>query len=273
MTLRPGRHGLYDPSFEHDACGVAFVARLDATPLHETVSRALEALENLEHRGAAGADPDTGDGAGILLQLPDEFLRDVIGDGLPAAGRYGVAMCFLPPDEARREPSSSSYSHRSSSRRVRASSAGVTCPSTRSTSGAPPPLTAPVVRQLVVAAGSAARRRPGRVRAEALRDPAPVSSSQRAPMLVVPSFSSRTIVYKGMLTAPQLRGYFPDLRDPRTASALALVHSRFSTNTFPSWELAHPVPDDRAQRRDQHRARQRQLDARARVAARVRALR
>ena len=93
--------GLYDPSYEHDACGVAFVARLDGTPTHETVRRAVVALENLEHRGAAGADPNTGDGAGILLQLPDEFLRAQIAE-LPPHGRYGVAVCFLPQDDERR---------------------------------------------------------------------------------------------------------------------------------------------------------------------------
>ena len=238
MTLRPGRHGLYDPSFEHDACGVAFVARLDATPLHETVSRALEALENLEHRGAAGADPDTGDGAGILLQLPDAFLRDVIGDALPAAGRYGVAMCFLPPDETRREE----LEQLLASLVVEEGQSVVgwrDVPVDPQHVGRTAALTAPVVRQLVVAAGSAVaddqdafERKLYVIRRR--------FEHEGAPDAVVPSFSSRTIVYKGMLTAPQLRGYFPDLRDPRTASALALVHSRFSTNTFPSWELAHP---------------------------------
>src|SRR3954454_15130678 len=97
-----GRIGLYDPTYEHDACGVAFVARLDRRVTHETVERAIVALENLEHRGAAGADPNTGDGAGILLALPDEVLRGVVGADLPPAGAYGVCVCFLPRDEARR---------------------------------------------------------------------------------------------------------------------------------------------------------------------------
>src|SRR5690349_18273618 len=94
--------GLYDPTYEHDACGVAFVARLNGEPSHETVRRAVVALENLEHRGAAGADPNTGDGAGILLQMPDELMRGVVGADLPAAGAYGVCVCFLPQDAARR---------------------------------------------------------------------------------------------------------------------------------------------------------------------------
>ena len=97
-----GPVGLYDPTYEHDACGVAFVARLDGTPTHETVRRAVVALENLEHRGAAGADPNTGDGAGILLQMPDELMRGLIGHDLPPRGAYGVCVCFLPQDEARR---------------------------------------------------------------------------------------------------------------------------------------------------------------------------
>src|SRR3712207_5369173 len=102
-TTRPTAPvGLYDPSYEHDACGVAFVARLNGKPCHETVERAITALENLEHRGATGADPNTGDGAGILIQMPDEFLRAVIGEDLPPPGGYGVCVCFLPQDEARR---------------------------------------------------------------------------------------------------------------------------------------------------------------------------
>jgi hypothetical protein len=101
-TQAPGRVGLYDPAFEHDACGVAFVARLDGVPSHETVQRGITALENLEHRGAAGADPRTGDGAGILMQLPDAFFRAVVEDELPPRGQYGVAVCFLPREDAAR---------------------------------------------------------------------------------------------------------------------------------------------------------------------------
>src|ERR671922_2946492 len=102
MPRPTGQVGLYDPTYEHDACGVAFVARLNAEPSHETVRRAIVALENLEHRGAAGADPNTGDGAGILMQMPDPFFRGVVGEELPPPGRYAVGVCFLPQDEARR---------------------------------------------------------------------------------------------------------------------------------------------------------------------------
>ena len=229
---------LYAADYEHDACGVAFVARLDGTPLHETVRRALEALENLEHRGAAGADPGTGDGAGILMQIPDIFLRAVVGDALPAPGRYGVAMCFLPHDAARRQELETRLAAI-----VAEEGQEVVCwrdvPVEPALAGRTAALSAPLVRQLVVSAGGAAaddqdsfERKLYVIRRR--------FELEEGPDAVVPSFSSRTIVYKGMLTAPQLRGYYPDLQDERTASALALVHSRFSTNTFPSWELAHP---------------------------------
>ena len=237
-TTQRSEQGLYAADYEHDACGVAFVARLDGTPLRETVQRALQALENLEHRGAAGADPSTGDGAGILLQIPDAFFRGVVGAALPPPGRYGVAMCFLPHEAGRRGELESLLEAI-----VAEEGQAVVCwrdvPVDPAFAGRTAARSAPLVRQLIVSAGGAAaddqdsferklyviRRR---FELEAGRD------------AIVPSFSSRTIVYKGMLTAPQLRGYYPDLEDERTGSALALVHSRFSTNTFPSWELAHP---------------------------------
>src|SRR5918996_1109130 len=177
--------GLYDSGYEHDACGVAFVAHLDAPASHEVISRALWALEHLEHRGAEGADADTGDGAGILLQTPDRFLREEVPFELPDAGRYGVAVCFLPSDEWARDHAADLIE-----RNVE------------------------VIRRAV--------------------------EKQDLPALAIASLSTRTLVYKGMLTAPQLSEYFPDLKDERLVSRLALVHSRFSTNTFPSWELAHP---------------------------------
>ena len=230
--------GLYAPEYEHDACGVAFVARLDARPRHETVLRALQALENLEHRGATGADADTGDGAGILLQLPDAFFRAVLDGPLPAAGAYGVAMCFLPPDGARRlelEQQLAEVVEEEGQRVVGWRDVPVDDAFVGTTAGE----SAPVIRQLFVAAGDAVaddqdafERKLYVIRRR--------FELERGRDAVVPSFSSRTIVYKGMLTAPQLRGYFPDLQDERTETALALVHSRFSTNTFPSWELAHP---------------------------------
>src|SRR3954453_11400505 len=228
--------GLYDPRYEHDACGVAFVARLDGTPSHETLRRALEALANLEHRGAAGADASTGDGAGILLQLPDAFFRATLQAELPPPGRYGVAVCFLPHDRPRRraleqllEATVAEEGQRSGGGRdvpVDGRHVGVTAGET-----------APLIRQLFVAAAPQLDDDAFERKLYVIRRRAELAAG---PELVVPSFSARTIVYKGMLTAPQLPGYFPDLLDERFASALALVHSRFSTNTFPSWELAHP---------------------------------
>ena len=230
--------GLYDPGYEHDACGVAFVARLSGEPSHETVQRAITALENLEHRGAAGADPNTGDGAGMLLQLPDELLRGLIGADLPPAGQYGVAVCFLPQEEERRHEL-----ERLLAETVEAEGQRVVTwrdiPVEKDYVGITANWFAPYIKQLVVAASpeladdqDAFERKLYVIRR--------VAELAAGPDLVIPSFSSRTIVYKGMLTASQLLGYYPDLQDPRTKTALALVHSRFSTNTFPSWELAHP---------------------------------
>jgi len=232
------QQGLYDPSFEHDSCGVAFVARLDAEPSHEVLDRALDALERLEHRGAAGADPDTGDGAGVLLQLPDAFFRAELGDALPARGAYGVAVCFLPRDDARRHEL-----ERIMVEAVEGEGQRVVCwrdvPVAEECAGSTARAFAPRIRQLVVGASPdlAADQDAFERKLYVIRR---VAENRAGSDLVVPSCSSRTIVYKGMLTAPQLRAYFGDLRDERLASALALVHSRFSTNTFPSWGLAHP---------------------------------
>ena len=234
--LRAAR-GLYDPSYEHDACGVAFVARLGAPASHEVISRALWALEHLEHRGAEGADPDTGDGAGILIQLPHDFLRDVAGFELPDEGRYGVAVCFLPRNEEARAEAVAALE-----RRVEEEGQSVLgwrdIPVIPEHCGTTSRSVAPVIRHLFVAAGDgiddqdAFERKLYVIRR--------CVEKLDLPGLAIAGFSSRTLVYKGMLTAPQISQYFPDLKDERVCSRLALVHSRFSTNTFPSWELAHP---------------------------------
>src|SRR5262245_14564274 len=232
------RDGLYAPEYEHDACGVCFVARLDAAPQHETVVRALQALENLEHRGAAGADPNTGDGAGILIQIPDAFFRGVVGPELPEAGCYGVGMCFLPQNALRRQELESrlqAIAEEEGQRVVTWRDVPVDPAHVGVTAGE----AAPVIRQLVVAAGEAVVEDQDAFERKlyVIRRRYELGCG---PDAAVPGFSSRTTVYKGMLTAPQLRGYYPDLQDERTETALALVHSRFSTNTFPSWALAHP---------------------------------
>src|SRR5436309_3015508 len=234
----PGAIGLYDPANEHDGCGIALVAKLWGEASHAVVEKALDALENLEHRGAEGADPNTGDGAGILLQIPDAFLRGAAaGVELPPPGRYGVGVCYLPSDAERRlvleqliEDTIAAEGQRAIWWRE--------VPVDDQHVGATARLSAPVIRQVLIAAGEdipdqdAFERKLYVIRRLVERE--------AGEGLSVPSFSSRTMVYKGMLTAPQLPRYFTDLRDPRLASRLALVHSRFSTNTFPSWELAHP---------------------------------
>ena len=235
--LRAAR-GLYDPGYEHDACGVAFVARLGAPASHEVVSRALWALEHLEHRGAEGADPDTGDGAGILIQLPDAFLRAEAGFELPPEGRYGVAVCFLPRDDEARARAVELLEERVRTRGPAAARLARRAGGPPSTAASPPARWRPIIRQLFVAAGDGVEDR------DALERKLYVIrrcvEKEDVPGFAIAGFSSRTLVYKGMLTAPQLSRYFPDLRHEQLASQLALVHSRFSTNTFPSWELAHP---------------------------------
>src|SRR4051812_33994443 len=234
----PQADGLYDPRFEHDACGVAMVARLDNEPSHEVVERALEALENLEHRGAEGADVRTGDGAGILVQLPDRFFRGVVDFELPEPGRYGVGVCFLPHDETHREQIEQLIE-----RNVRAEGQRVLgwrdVPIDEAHVGDSANACRPRIRQIFVEAGpahsddwDAFERKLYVIRR--------IVELAAGPDFYSPSFSSRTCVYKGMLISHQLRGFYPELRDERFASVMALVHSRFSTNTFPSWELAHP---------------------------------
>ena len=236
-TNAPGAAGLYDPAREHDACGVAFVARLEGEAEHGVIARALYALENLEHRGAAGADGETGDGAGILLQVPDAFLRAVAGFELPPLGRYAVASCFLPRDEGQRAEVTARIEAT-----VEAEGQRVLgwrdVPVDETHAGEIALRAAPHVCQLLVAASDAVSDQLAFERK--LYVIRRLVERELGDEVAIPSFSSRTLVYKGMLTAPQLSGYYPDLRDRRLASRLALVHSRFSTNPFPSWPLAHP---------------------------------
>ncbi len=241
MTNRiapPGASGLYEPQNEHDSCGIALVAKLWGEASHAVVEKALDALENLEHRGAEGADPNTGDGAGILLQIPDGFLRAAVaGVELPPPGRYGVGVCYLPADAERRvlleqliEETIEAEGQRAIWWRD--------VPVDERHVGETARLSAPVIRQVLIEASDELEDQDALERK--LYVIRRLIERSAGPDLALPSFSSRTMVYKGMLTAPQLPRYFTDLRDPRLASRLALVHSRFSTNTFPSWELAHP---------------------------------
>ncbi|MFC9623566.1 glutamate synthase large subunit [Streptomyces sp. NPDC056930] len=231
MDGRPAQQGMYDPRNEHDACGVGFVATLTGVASHELVEQALTVLRNLEHRGATGSEPDSGDGAGILLQVPDAFLRDEAAFDLPEAGAYAVGIAFLPADD--------------STEAVRklekiAAEEGLKVlgwrqvPVTPGILGKGARATMPEFRQFFVADGESTGIALDR-KAFVLR-----KRAEREAGVYFPSLSARTIVYKGMLTTGQLEPFFPDLSDRRFATAVALVHSRFSTNTFPSWPLAHP---------------------------------
>src|SRR6266568_2272475 len=223
--------GLYDPRFEHDACGVGFVADLSGRGGHEVVARALRVLCNLEHRGAKGGDPGTGDGAGILTQIPDEFFRATCDFELPEAGAYAAGMAFFSAERHLVTPALARL----------AAAEGLTIVGWREV---PFDITAcgdgaravlPDVLQLFVAGAGGQRGMELERMAFCLR-----KRAEHEAGVYFASLSARTIVYKGMLSAPQLGPFYPDLSDPRYGSTLALVHSRFSTNTFPSWPLAHP---------------------------------
>ncbi|WP_201931481.1 glutamate synthase large subunit [Nocardioides donggukensis] len=235
MHAFPPPQGLYDGEHEHDACGVAFVGTLTGVPSHDIVSKALTALRNLEHRGAAGAEPNSGDGAGILMQVPDAFLRDEVDFDLPAQGSYAVGTAFLPGD-AEQVAKTRKQIEQIAAEEGLAVLGWREVPTDPTTLGATALSVMPAFAQLFVA--GAAQRIAGmaleRV-AFCLR-----RRAERETDVYFPSLSSRTLAYKGMLTTEQLDQVFPDLVDERVASAIAVVHSRFSTNTFPSWPLSHP---------------------------------
>lgn len=230
----PMNQGLYNAEHERDACGVAMVATLTGQARHDIVALALTALRNMEHRGASGAEPDSGDGAGILIRVPDLFLRKVVQFALPESGSYGVGIAFLPADEKACAAVIQSIADLATAEGlsivgwrdlpINARSLGATARSVM-----------PTFKQLFLAgthseSGLALDRLLFTFRKRA----------EHALEVYFPSLSSQTIVYKGMLTTGQLEEFFPDLSDEAVASPLALVHSRFSTNTFPSWPLAHP---------------------------------
>ncbi|HET9759852.1 MAG TPA: glutamate synthase large subunit, partial [Nocardioidaceae bacterium] len=231
----PPPQGLYDGHHEHDACGVAFVATLTGQASHDIVAKAITALRNLEHRGATGAEPDSGDGAGILLGVPDRFFRAVVDFELPQPHAYAVGTAFLPGDDGEVTKTR---------RRIEeiAAEEGLTVlgwrdvPTDPSSLGATAISVMPTFSQLFVAASS------GRLVGVALERLAFClrKRAERETDVYFPSLSSRTIAYKGMLTTDQLDHFYPDLVDERVESAVAVVHSRFSTNTFPSWPLSHP---------------------------------
>ena len=243
----PPRQGLYDPRHEHDACGVGFVAHIKGSKSHAIIEQGLQILKNLTHRGAVGADPLAGDGAGILIQMPDQFFRAEMarqGVVLPPFGEYGVGMVFLP-----QEPASRLAFEEEIARAIRAEGQILLgwrdVPRDNSGLGESVKKIEPVIRQVFIGRG------PGVTVTDALERKLYIIRKSAGHAIqalqlahgqefYVPSMSARTIVYKGMLLANQVGSYYRDLQDPRVVSALALVHQRFSTNTFPTWDLAHP---------------------------------
>ena len=231
--------GLYDPAHEHDACGVGFVADLTGRPSHDIVRKALTVLRNLDHRGASGADPDDGDGAGILTQVPHELYTEVCDFDLPDAGAYATGIGFLPADAAERAAAVERID-------TIVTEEGLTLLGWREVpfeprySGPAAREVMPYFGQLFIT-GRQGTPTEGLTGIDLERYAYCVRKrAEHETDVYFPSLSPRTIAYKGMLTTPQLEPFFPDLSDRRYTSGLALVHSRFSTNTFPSWPLAHP---------------------------------
>jgi len=246
MTHRalPPKQGLYDPQNEHDACGVGFVADIKGRKSHTIIQQGLQILDRLTHRGAVGADPRAGDGAGILVQLPDDFFRAVVDFELPESGSYAVGMLYLPQEEEARTDAEATVlrfvesegQHLIGWRDVPVNNEGL---------GVSVRPTEPVIRQVFIGCGgvcpdqTAFERKLFVIRKQIdnfIRESAQLGKNQ----FYFTSLSSRTITYKGMLLADQVGEFYPDLHDERMKSALALVHQRFSTNTFPTWDLAHP---------------------------------
>jgi glutamate synthase (NADPH/NADH) large chain len=235
----PDAQGLYDPGFEKDACGVAFLADLAGRRSHRLVAQALTALHNLDHRGAAGAETSSGDGAGITVQLPDEFLRAVSGLDLPPEGSYVCGTAFLPLDDEQAARAVEIVEKTAADEGL--SVLGWrTVPTRDEPIGPTARSVMPQFRQVFLAGADGQTGLELERLAFAARRVAERRARENEVQLYFPSLSGRTLVYKGMLTTDQLGEFFPDLRDERFTSAIGLVHSRFSTNTFPSWPLAHP---------------------------------
>ena len=245
------RQGLYDPANEHDSCGVGFVANIKGRKSHDIIRDGLRILANLDHRGAVGDDPLVGDGAGCMIQIPDRLLRDwatKAGHELPAAGYYAVAMCFLPQDKAAREASIAVF-ERYATAEGHPILAWRDVPTDTTGLGARVIDTMPVIRQAILVRNpgikdqEAFERKILTIRKQTLNSTR-LKAGNGGPVGIgdffMPSFSSRTIVYKGLLLSPQVESFYRDLTNPLAESALAMVHQRFSTNTFPSWPLAHP---------------------------------
>jgi len=250
--MTPAKQGLYDPQYEHDACGVGFVVDLKGRKSHDLVQQALQILVNLEHRGACGCEKNTGDGAGILLQIPHAFLVEEcakLGISLPAPGAYGVGMVFTPTDAHDRETCERLFEEI-----VRDEGQTVlgwrTVPADNREIGPTARASQPAFRQVFIGheplacrsadSDALAFERKLYVIRKRVEHAVKASDLGQRRMFYIPSLSSRTVIYKGMLNSDQLRMFYPDLLAPAVTTALAMVHSRFSTNTFPNWARAHP---------------------------------
>ncbi|MBD3275118.1 MAG: glutamate synthase subunit alpha, partial [Candidatus Marinimicrobia bacterium] len=243
----PDKQGLYDPKHEHDACGIGFVVNIKGEQSSKIVKQALDVLVNLDHRGACGCEPNTGDGAGILMQIPHKFLsKECAGVGveLPERGKYGVGMIFLPIEREDRRPVEKALE-----KIVEEEGQSVLgwrkVPTDNMYLGATAKESEPVVRQIIIKKNKNIKsaldfeRKLFVIRRRAERE-IQDSDMPGSEFFYVPSLSCRTVIYKGMLTPGQLQEYYPELEDPNMETAIALIHSRFSTNTFPSWNLSHP---------------------------------
>ncbi|MCZ4341451.1 glutamate synthase large subunit [Sphingomonadaceae bacterium G21617-S1] len=247
----PQNQGLYDSRNEHDACGVGFITHIRGEKSNSVVQRGLQILLNIDHRGAVGADPLLGDGAGILIQIPDALLRDwaaKAGLALPLPGDYGVAMCFLPRDDAARDFAVGAF-EKFVAKEGQVLIGWRDVPVNTDGLGQAVLDEMPVIRQAIIGRGEdcvdqdAFERKLLVIRKQTQNPLAELAVKNDLPGLTdlyMPSFSSRTVVYKGLLLAGQVGSFYEDLGNPLTTSAIALVHQRFSTNTFPSWKLAHP---------------------------------
>ncbi|MBD3296254.1 MAG: glutamate synthase subunit alpha, partial [Candidatus Omnitrophica bacterium] len=240
---KPVKQGLYDPAFEHDSCGVGFVCNVDGKKNHKIIDNAVNVLEHMSHRGAVGADPRTGDGAGILIQIPHDFYRRVCASmdiDLPPGGDYGTGIIFLPTDNDDR-----SFCQKALEEQIRASGQELLgwrdVPVDDSILGEGARGTQPVVRQIFIGRSDSTEKglpfeRKLYVIRKAVENTVLSSSLGQKDFFYITNISSRTISYKGLLMPEQVRPYYPDLSEKEVVSGLALVHSRYSTNTFPTWD-------------------------------------
>ncbi len=251
MSGQPAKQGLYDPRNEHDSCGVGFVANIKGDKSHDIIAQGLQLLINLDHRGGIGADPLVGDGAGCLIQIPDALLRDWAkgaGVALPQPGHYAVAMCFLPPDSEARDIVVKQFERfiKNEGQRL---IGWRDVPTDPRGLGKTVLEQMPLIRQAIIGHATDIgdqdnfERKLLTIRKQTQNPLKKLAAKHNLPSILqfyMPSISTRTVVYKGLLLAPDVGRFYLDLKNPLTKSALALVHQRFSTNTFPSWKLAHP---------------------------------